>query len=137
MRAFIHTDCARDYVTRRSRTGFVIYLNSSPIYWTSNKQNITETSSFSLYFIAMKNCCEYIRELCYKLRMMVIPCDFLAYVFGDNQSVLVDSLKHFSMVKNKSSSIAYHFFCEGVAKDEWRVTYICTHDDVADVLKTR
>ena len=26
-------DLARDYVIRRSRTGFVIYLNQVPIYW--------------------------------------------------------------------------------------------------------
>ena len=64
---------------------------------------------------------------------MVIPCDFPAYVYDNNQYVLVNSSKTFSMPKKKSSSIAYHFFREGVAKDKWRVTYISTHDNVADI----
>ena len=41
--------------------------------------------------------------------MMGIPCDFPAYVYGDKHSVLVNSLKYFSMMKKKSSSIDYHF----------------------------
>ncbi len=40
-------------------------------------------------------------------------------------------------MKKKSSSIAYHFVREGVAKDEWRVTYISTHDNVADLLTNK
>ena len=38
------------------------------------------------------------------------------------------------MLKKKSSSIAYHFVREGVARDEWRTTYINTHENVADIL---
>ena len=134
IRAFVDSDHAGDSITRRSRTGFIIYLNNAPIYWTSKKQTSVETSSFASEFIAMKQCCEYIRGLRYKLRMMGIPCDFPAYIYGDNQSVLVNSSKPHSVLKKKSSSIAYHFVREGVATDEWRVTYISTHDNVADIL---
>ena len=135
MRVLVDADHARDSVTRRSRTGFIIYLNSAPIYWTSNKHDRFETSSFASEFIAMKNCCEYTRGLLYKLRMMVIPCDLPAYIYGNNQSILVNYSKPFSMTKKKYSLIAYHFFLEGVSKDEWRVTYISTYDNVADILK--
>ena len=125
---FVDSDHAGDSTTRRSRTGFIIMLNNAPIYWFSKKQTSVETSSFGSEFIAMKTCCEYIRGLRYKLRMMGIPVDFPTYVFGDNQSVLSNTLKPHSSLKKKSSSIAFHFTREGVAKDEWRVTYISTHD---------
>ena len=131
---YVDSDHAGDSVTRRSRTGFIVYLNSSPIYWTSKKQTSIETSSFGSEFIAMKICCEYLRGLRYKLRMMGIPCDFPSYIFGDNQSVLANTTKPFSMLRKKSCSIAYHFVREGVSKDEWRTTYINTHDNVADIL---
>ena len=91
------------------------------------------TSSFGSEFIAMKQCCEYLRGLRYKLRMMGIPCDFPSYIYGDNQSVLVNSSVPTSVLKKKSCSIAYHFVREGVAADEWRMTYISTHDNVADL----
>ena len=31
MRVFVDSDHARDYVTSRSRTGLIIYMNSAPI----------------------------------------------------------------------------------------------------------
>jgi hypothetical protein len=58
MRAKVDADHASDTGTRRSRTGFIIYLNCAPIYWSSKKQNSVETSSFGSEFIAMKQCCE-------------------------------------------------------------------------------
>ena len=78
---------------------------SGRIYWTSKKQTSIETSTFGSEFIAMKVCCVYIRGLQYKLRMMGIPCDFPAYVYGDNQSVLANSTRPFSVLKKKSSSL--------------------------------
>jgi hypothetical protein len=37
MRAKVDADHAADTVTRRLRTGFIIYLNCAPIYWSSKK----------------------------------------------------------------------------------------------------
>eukprot|EP00980_Cylindrotheca_fusiformis_P026859 scaffold17702_cov118-Cylindrotheca_fusiformis.AAC.1 len=74
MRAFVDADHASDSMTRRSRTGFLVYLNSAPIYWLSKKQTCVETSSHGSEFTAMKQATEYVRGLCYKLRMMGIPC---------------------------------------------------------------
>ena len=48
------------------------------------------------------------------------------YIFGDNQSVLVNSSKPHSSLKKKLSSIAFYFVYEGAAKDEWRVDYLNT-----------
>jgi len=41
MRAFVDSDHAGDSITRRSRTGFIIFLNSAPIYWYSKKLFLT------------------------------------------------------------------------------------------------
>ena len=46
MRVYVDSDHAGDTVTRRSRTSFIIFLNSAPIYWSSKKQTSCETSSF-------------------------------------------------------------------------------------------
>ena len=56
MREKVDTDHAGDTVTRRSRTGFIIYLNCAVIYWMSKKQNSFESSSFGSEFIGMKQC---------------------------------------------------------------------------------
>ena len=134
MRAFVDSDFAGELTTRRSRTGYIIFLNSAPIYWFSKRQTCVETSLFGSEFIAMKQCCEYIRGLRYKLRMMGIPVNLPTYIFGDNQSVLANTTNPHSTLKKKSSSVAYHFVREGTAKDEWRTTYLNTHLNPADML---
>ena len=134
MRAFVDADHAGDTITRHSRTGFLVYLNSAPIYWMSKKQAGVETSSFGSEFTAMKQCTEYLRGLRYKLRMMGIPCEGPAFVYGDNQSVLANTTIPDSTLKKKSQSIAYHFVREGSARDEWRTAYVNTHLNPSDLL---
>ena len=134
MRAYVDADHAADTITRRSRTGFMVYLNNAPIFWSSKKQNSVETSSFGSEFMAMKHCTEYVRGLRYKLRMMGIPCDLPTFIFGDNKSVLANTTVPDSTLKKKSNSIAYHFVREGCARDEWRTAYVNTHENPADLL---
>ncbi len=133
MRVFVDSDHAGDLLTRRSRTGFVVLLNGAPIYWNSKKQTSCETSTFGSEFVAMKQATEFIRGLRYKLRMMGIPVNEPAFVFGDNQSVLANTSAPASTLKKKSNAIAYHFVREGCARDEWRTAYVNTHDNVADL----
>ena len=66
--------------------------------------------------------------------MMGIPVNHPTYVFGDYHAVLANTSKPLSVLRKKSSSIAYHFVQEGVAKDEWRVTYLNTSHNPADLL---
>ena len=133
MRIFVDSDHIGDEITRRSRTGFVVFLNSAPIYWMSKKQTSCETSTFGSEFIAMKQATEYARGLRYKLRMMGIPVDEPTWMFGDNQSVLCNTTSPASTLKKKSNAIAFNFVREGCARDEWRTTYVNTNDNVADL----
>ena len=134
MRAFVDSDHAGDMVTRQSRTGFLIFLNNVPIYWFSKKQGSCDTSSFGSEFIAMKSCCEYVRGLRYKLWMLGITVELTTYIFGYNQSVLVNSSNPQSSLNKKSSSIAFHFVRECAAKDEWKVAYLNTNYNTADMV---
>ena len=134
MHAKVDADHASDTITRRSRTGILVWLNSSLIHWWSKKQNSVESSSFGSEFTAMKQCCEYLKGLRYKLRMMGIPVLGPAYISGDNQSVLANTTNPDSTIKKKSQSIAYHFVREGVARGEWRTSYVNTHENEADLL---
>ena len=132
--AKVDADHASDTVTRRSRTGILVYLNCSLVHWWSKKQASIESSSFGVEFIAMKQCCEYLRGLRYKLHMMGIPCDKPSHIYGDNQSVLANTTMPDSMLKKKSQSIAYHFVHEKSGHGEWRMAYVNTHDNEADLL---
>ena len=133
MHVYVDSDHAGDSLTRRSRTGFVVFLNSAPIYWFSKRQTSCETSTFGSEFIAMKTACDYVKGLRYKLRMMGVRVDEPTYIYGDNQSVLANTSNPGSTLKKKSAAIAYHFVREGCVKDAWRTHYIDTNHNVADL----
>ena len=59
----VDADHASDTTTRRSRMGSLVYINNASIYWLSKKQTSIESSSFGSEFIAMTQCCEYLRRL--------------------------------------------------------------------------
>ena len=109
-------------------------MNNAPIYWTSKKQNSCETSTFSSEFVTMKQAAEYVPGLRYKLRMMGIKVDEPAFIFWGQQVILFNTTSPGSTLKKKSNAIAYHFICEGVARDEWRTAYVNSDDNVADML---
>ena len=126
IRAYVDADHGGDVLSRRSRTGFIIIVNSAPIYWLSKKQALVETSSFGSELLAMKHCCEYIRGLRYKIRMMGIPLTHNAFIYGDNQSVLWNTTCPDSVLKKKNHSISFHYIREGCAASEWKTSYTNT-----------
>jgi hypothetical protein len=88
LRLFVDSEHAGDKFTRRSRNGYVIYLNMAPIVWLSKRQPTVESSAFGADFVAMKNVIETCRGLCYKLRMMGLTLSGPTFVYGDNMSVV-------------------------------------------------
>ena len=57
-----------------------------------------------------------------------------AFIYGDNQSVLANTMVPSSQLKKKSNSIAYHFVREGCARDEWRTDYVVSAENQSDIL---
>ena len=76
LRFWVDSDNTGDKVTRRSRTGYFIFLNTALINWLSKKQVTIETSVFGAEFVAMKTGVEALRGIRYKLRMMGVPLTY-------------------------------------------------------------
>ncbi|KAG7345671.1 hypothetical protein IV203_033202 [Nitzschia inconspicua] len=91
MRLFVDSDHAADKMVRRSRTGFILYLNNAPIVWYSKRQGTIETSVFGAEFIAMRTGFESARGLRYKLRMMGIEVGEPAIAMGEAMTAHIRS----------------------------------------------
>ena len=63
LRLFVDSSHANDRSTRRSGSGFFIFMNMAPIVWLSKKQATSETSVFGAEFVAMKIGMETLRGL--------------------------------------------------------------------------
>ena len=71
--AFVDASHGAKKVTRRSHSGYVLFVNRAPVKWTSKRKQTVETSAFSSEFIALKQCIEDVEHLRFKLRMFGIP----------------------------------------------------------------
>jgi hypothetical protein len=135
--AFVDASHAANKVTRRSHTGFIIFINRAPVIWYSKRQNTVESSAFSSEFIAMRVCIEHITALRYKLRMFGVPVDEPADILCDNEAVVNNSSKIESTLHKKHNSIAYHMTRWHVAAEVIRVGWIGTKENLADALTKR
>ena len=139
MTAFVDASHAANKKTRRSHTGYIIFLNRAPIVWYSKRQQTVETSTFSSEFIALKVCLEAVEHLRFKLRCFGIPMPKgePTYVFCDNESVVKNTTNVESTLNKKHSSVAYHHCRWSVAAGIITMTHISTHDNIADCFTKR
>ena len=91
--SFFDASHAANKVTRRSHTGFVIFVIRAPIIWYSKRQNTVEASTFSSEFIVLKTCMEHIVALRFTLRMFGVEIDGPADALWDNLSIVKKSSK--------------------------------------------
>ena len=138
MTAWVDASHAANKKTRRSHTGYVIFVNRAPIVWHSKKQNTVEASTFGSEFIAMKACIEGITYLRYKLRMFGIRLsEEPTHVMCDNESVVRNSAQVESTLNKKHNSIAYHYARWNVAAGIIQVSWLDGLLNIADAFTKR
>ena len=118
LRMWVDSDHAGDKMTRQSRTGYFIFLNTALIDWLSKNQVTIESSVFGAEFIAMKTGVEALRGIRYKLRMMGVPLTGPTFIYGDNMYVIYNTSRPESTLNKKSNSICYHAVRKAVASGD-------------------
>ena len=133
LRLYVDSDYAGEKRTRRSRTGFFIFLNSALVDWLSKRQGTIETSGFGAEFVAMKVGMETLRGHRYKLRMVGVPLSGPSYIYGDNMSVINNTQRPESTLKKKSNEICYYAIRESVVMGKSITAHIDTHNNSTDL----
>ena len=136
---FVDASHAANKKTRKSHSGYALFVNRAPVLWHSKRQQTVETSAFSSEFIAMKVCVEATQHLRFKLRMFGVPVeeDEPAYLWCDNEAVVKNTTKVESVLNKKSSSVAYHYVRWAVAAGIVSVAWIPTDQNLADTFTKR
>ena len=132
--AYVDASHGANRVTRRSHTGYILFLNRAPIVWDSKKRQTVETSAFSAEFIAMKACLEAIEHLRFKLRCFGVPMPKgePTHVFCDNESVVKKTSNMESSLNKKHSFVAHHFCQWSAAAGIISVAHVRTDYNLAD-----
>ena len=131
---YVDADHAADKVTRRSNTGIIVFLNSTPIRWISKRQPTVESSTHGAELVAGKVATETAIEMRYVMRMMGVPMAGPTIILGDNNSVVLNVSLPSSTLKKKHNSVAFHRIREAVAAQIITFWYIATALNLADLL---
>ena len=131
---FEDANLMHDLTTGRSCTGILHLVNQTPVEWFSKRQKTVETATYGSEFVAAKIATEQIMDLRYTLRMMGVPLDGKAYMFGDNQSVITSGTIPHSSLNKRHNALAYHRVREAIASDVIWFFHISGKINPADVL---
>lgn len=120
-------------LSRRSLTGWIIQLGSSPITWKTKKQDAVALSSTEAEFRAMKAITKeliWIKELLLELGFdhkapMLICCDNKSALHISANPVLHEQTKHMGII--------CAFVRDKIVKGVIRTTYVSTTDQLADI----
>ena len=93
-----------------------------------------ESSTYVSEMVAARIATEMTIAMRYRLRMLGVPVDGPAMMFGDNQSVVTNCSLSTSTLKKKHNAIAYHRVRETVAAGVINFMHVTTKDNIADIM---
>ena len=115
----VDSDHAHDQATRKSLTGLLAYVGSTPVLWLSKRQGSIASSTYSAEFSALRTAAEEAISLRYMLRCLGlnVPTDGSCptRVFGDNLAVIQSSQNPAADLSKKHVAISFHTVREAVA----------------------
>ena len=121
-------------VNGRSCTGIIHFLNQTPIDSFSKRQAQVETATFGSEFVAARQAVEQITDLRYTLRMMGVPIDGPAWLFGDNKGVVDNATIPHSRLAKRWNALSYHRVREAIAAGYVHFLHLSGNLNPSDIL---
>ena len=132
--AYSDADWAGCPDTRRSTSGYCVYLGDALVSWSSKRQPTVSRSSAEAEYRAIANavseCC-WLRQL---LGELSVPVDKAALVYCDNISSVYMASNPVHHRRTKHIELDIHFVREKVAVGDVRVLHVPTGQQFADIM---
>jgi hypothetical protein len=131
---FFDSDHGHNKVTRRSLTGCLVVVGSTPISWMSKRQGAIASSTYQAEFMAARVAVEEAIAIRYMLRSLGVPVDRPTLFLGDNKSVMTNIGQADSQLQKKHVAISYHLVREAVASGIIQPFHLAGKYNPSDIL---
>jgi hypothetical protein len=133
IKAFCDSDYAGDYETRRSTSGYIIYVNDSPISWKSKGQERVAYSSTEAEYIAMSDASKEIMFIIQLLQQMNLKVKLPATLHVDNIGAIYLSSSQMSSQRTKHIDIRHHGIKEYIEDGFIEVVFVKSENNDSDI----
>ena len=120
--------------TGKSLTGFLHFVNKTPVDRYSNKQATVETATYGSEIAAAKTATEQIMDIRQTLRYLGAPITTKSFLFGGNRSVVTSATLSHSTLTKMHNILAFHRVREAIAAKVMAFYWIQSAYNLSDML---
>jgi hypothetical protein len=120
--------------TKDSYSGYVIFVNGTPIMWGSARQKVVADSTCAAEFVAASACCKQLTHVENMFRFFGFICKKPYPVYTDSQAALAIAMNAQRMGKIRHIAIRYHLVRCMVMSGDVLLIFCVTEDMIADLL---
>ena len=131
--AFSDADWDRDPINKKSTTGMLVVLGSSPIPWSSKKQSIVSRSSTEAEYRALASIVAELAWLCTLFKELKLFLPHVPILWCDNNSAIALTSNPVFHSRTKHIKVDYHYVRGCVLRSTLGVKFIFGHDNFANI----
>lgn len=132
MTIYTDSDWAGDKDSRRSVSGFILYLMNVPILWRSRQQKSVTLSSTEAEYVSLSEAAKEIRFVYYIMVSMGLRVRLPIVVQVDNVGAIFMSENVTTSQRTRHVDIRHAFVREMVLDGFLKVVFVRTHDNLSD-----
>ncbi|GJS78282.1 ribonuclease H-like domain-containing protein [Tanacetum coccineum] len=131
--AFSDADWVGCPTTRRSTSGYYVFLSNNLLPWSSKRQPTLSRSSAEAEYRGVANAVAETCWLCHLLRELYTPLSFATFVYCDNVSAVYLSCNPVQHQRTKHIEIDIHFLRDSVTARQVCVLHVPCCYEYADI----